>query len=83
MEYTIRYTNQAVTPWGRMVLLRQMLNKIGFKRQVEQCGDLPAPGSNRGYSRILFSKHLVRGESFFFLHTEITRQDEVLKQIFG
>jgi hypothetical protein len=86
MEYTIRYTNQAVTPWGGMVLLRQMLDKIGFKKQVEQCVDLPAPGSNRGYSpQAIVESFLVSiwcGANRFS-HTEITRQDEVLKQIFG
>lgn len=85
MEYTIQYTNQEITPWGGMSLLKQMLDKIGFRKQIGLCKDLPQPGSNRGYqpSTII--------ESFLvsiwcganrFLHTELTRRDEVLRKIF-
>jgi hypothetical protein len=52
MEFDISYTNQEITPWGGMVLMHQMLDKIGFKTQVENCVDLPLPGSNRGYSPV-------------------------------
>lgn len=86
MKFEISYTNQEITPWGGMVLLRQMLDKIDFKSQVESCYDLPQPGSNRGYSPLSII------ESFLvsiwcganrFLHTEVTRHDAVLKNIFG
>jgi hypothetical protein len=50
MKFDISYTNQEITPWGGMVFLRQMLDKIEFKTRVEECTDLPQPGSNRGYS---------------------------------
>ena len=30
MKYEISYTNKEITPWGGMVFLRQMLNKIGI-----------------------------------------------------
>jgi len=86
MKYEISYTNQEITPWGGMVLLRKMLDQIGFKSQVEGCHDLPQPGSNRGYTPLSIL------ESFLvsiwcgankFMHTEVTRHDEVLKKIFG
>jgi len=86
MEFDISYTNQEITPWGGMVFLRQMLDKIGFKSQVENCVDLPQPGSNRGYPPVSII------ESFLvsiwcganrFIHTEVTRHDEALKKIFG
>ena len=86
MEFEISYTNQEITPWGGMVLLRQMLEKIRFRKQVGACMDLPQPGSNRGYSPATII------ESFLvsvwcganrFMHTEITRHDAVLKKIFG
>jgi len=86
MEFDISYTNQEITPWGGMVFLRQMLDKIGFKTQVESCLDLPQPGSNRGYLPISII------ESFLvsiwcganrFMHTELTRHDPALKKIFG
>jgi hypothetical protein len=85
MEFEISYTNQEITPWGGMVFLRQMLDKIGFKTQVENCLDLPHPGSNRGYSPVSII------ESFLvsiwcganrFMHTEVTRHDGALKKIF-
>jgi recombinational DNA repair protein (RecF pathway) len=50
IEFDISYANQEITPWGGMVFLLQMLDKIGFKSQVESCIGLPKPGSNRGYS---------------------------------
>jgi len=52
MEFNISYTNQEITPWGGMVFLRQMLDKIGLKSQVVSCMDLPLPGSNKGYSPV-------------------------------
>jgi hypothetical protein len=85
MKFEISYTNQEITPWGGMVFLRQMLDKIGFKAQIEQCPHLPQSGSNRGYS----PKTII--ESFIvsvwcganrFMHTELTRHDSVLKKIF-
>jgi Transposase DDE domain group 1 len=86
MEFDISYTNQEITPWGGMVLLKQMMRKIGFKNVISECASLPQPGSNRGYSPTAII------ESFLvsiwcganrFLHTEITRHDEALKKIFG
>ena len=41
MEFDISYTNKAVTPWGGMVFLRQMLQKIGFRELIEKNVDLP------------------------------------------
>ena len=86
MEFDISYTNQEITLWGGMVFLCQKLDKIGFKMQVENCLDLPHPGSNKGYSPCSII------ESFLvsiwcganrFMHTEVTRHDEALKKIFG
>jgi hypothetical protein len=41
MEFDISYTNKEVTPWGGMVFLRQMLQKIGFRELIEKNVDLP------------------------------------------
>ena len=85
MEFEISYTNKEITPWGGMVLLKQMLKKIGFKQVISTCRDLPNPKSNRGY----FPATIV--ESFLvsiwsganrFLHTEVTRHDKALGEIF-
>lgn len=34
MKFDIGYTDKAITPWGGMVLLRGMLDKIGFQQVV-------------------------------------------------
>lgn len=86
MEYEIDYTDLDVSPWGGLALMRQMLNQCGFRAALESCADLPKPGSNRGH----VVAELV--ESFIvsvwcganrFLHTEVTRQDEALRKVFG
>lgn len=86
MKFEISYTNQEITPWGGMVFLRQLSEKIDLRTQVESCVDLPQPGSNRGYNPVSII------ESFLvsiwcganrFLHTEITRHDTALQKIFG
>jgi len=41
MEFDISYTHKEVTPWGGMVFLRQMLQKIGFRELIEKNVDLP------------------------------------------
>ncbi|UKJ06955.1 IS1380 family transposase [Solitalea lacus] len=85
MELEIGYTDKELTPWGGMVLLRKMLDKIGFGQKLTECADLPQPGSNRGYD----AKTII--ESFMvsvwcganrFLHTEVTRHDAALAKIF-
>jgi len=86
MEFEIGYTDKEITPWGGMVFMRQMLDKIGFRKIVAGQVDLPVSGSNRGYS----STTIV--EAFLvsiwcganrFLHTEITRHDAALSKIFN
>lgn len=86
MDFEIAYTDKEITPWGGMVLLKKMLDRMCFAKEVENCIDLPQPGSNRGY------KPLPIIESFLvsiwsgankFLHTEITRHDLALCDIFG
>lgn len=85
MEFDISYTDKEITPWGGMALLRQMLEKIGFKKVIEGCADLPLPKSNRGYppSTIIesFLVSIWSGANRF-LHTEVTRHDKALGDIF-
>lgn len=33
MDFEIAYNNKEVTPWGGMVLLRQILEKINFQER--------------------------------------------------
>ena len=85
MEFDISYTSKEITPWGGMVFLNQMLQKIGFRELVEQNSDLPRPGSNRGYKTSTIIEGFVTSiwcGANRFLHTEVTRHDAVLGKIF-
>jgi hypothetical protein len=85
MEFKISYTDKEITPWGGMYLLKQMLKEIGFRNVMSNCPDLPTPGSNRGYSPIVILESFlvsIWSGANRFLHTEITRHDKVLSDIF-
>lgn len=41
MKYELSFSNKEVTPWGGMVFLKQMLDKIGFQEQILNCSSLP------------------------------------------
>ena len=85
MEFEISYTNREITPWGGMVFLKQMLRKIGFRELIEQNPDLPQPGSNRGYQSSTIIESFITSiwcGANRFLHTEVTRHDAALGQIF-
>jgi len=49
MEIKIDFTDKSITPWGGMILLKNMLDQMGFREVVGKCPALPQPGSNRGY----------------------------------
>ena len=86
MEFDISYTSKEITPWGGMVFLKQMLEKIGFRELVEQNPDLPRPGSNRGYKTATIIEGFITSiwcGANRFLHTEVTRHDSALGKIFG
>jgi hypothetical protein len=86
MEFDISYTSKEITPWGGMVFLRQMLQKIGFRELVESNPDLPVSGSNRGYKTATIVEGFITSiwcGANRFLHTEVTRHDAALGMIFG
>jgi len=86
MEFNISYTSKEITPWGGMVFLKQMLNKIGFRELVENNPDLPISGSNRGYKTSTIIEGFITSiwcGANRFLHTEVTRHDTALSKIFG
>ena len=86
MEFEIGYTDKEITPWGGMVFMRQMLDKMGFRKVVKGQADLPVAGSNRGYSATTiveaFMVSIWCGANRF-LHTEVTRHDNALSKIFN
>jgi hypothetical protein len=85
MNLKIEFTDKEVTPWGGIVILKRILDKIGFEKILSKT-DIPKPGSNRDYSPtqlvISFMVSIWCGANRF-LHTEVTRQDGVIKNIFG
>lgn len=86
MEFDIGFTDREITPWGGMVFLKQMLQKIGFSKLIDASPDLPVPGSNRGYSSTTIIESFIASiwcGANRFLHTEVTRHDAVLGNIFG
>lgn len=85
MNIDIELIDKEITPWGGMIFLRQMLEKLNFKDQVAGCIDLPVPGSNCGYSpQSIIEAFIVSiwcGANRF-QHTEIMRQDKAVADIF-
>lgn len=85
MEFEISYTSKEITPWGGMVFLKQMMEKIGFRKLVEDNPDLPVSGSNRGYKTATIVEGFITSiwcGANRFLHTEVTRHDAALGKIF-
>jgi len=86
MEFDISYTSKEITPWGGMVFLKQMLQKIGFRELIERNPDLPISGSNRGYRTAAIVEGFITSiwcGANRFLHTEVTRHDKALGRVFG
>lgn len=56
MEFEIGYTDKEITPWGGMVFMRQMLDKIGFRKVINAQGDLPVPALTGAMLPVLLLK---------------------------
>jgi len=85
MDFDISYTSKEITPWGGMIFLKQMLQKIGFREIVKNNPDLPVSGSNRGYKTYTIIESFITSiwcGANRFLHTEVTRHDAALGKIF-
>jgi hypothetical protein len=86
MRFELSFTNKEITPWGGMLCLKQMLDRIGFRKQREYCESLPVLNSNRAYSILLLLESFITGiwrGANRFLHTEIIRPDRAPGKIFG
>jgi hypothetical protein len=85
MEFNISYTNKEITPWGGMIFLKQMLQKISFRERIIKCADLPQPRSNRGHKVTTIVEAFITSiwcGANRFMHTEVTRHDIALGRIF-
>ena len=85
MKFELSFTDKEITPWGGMVFLKQMLDKIGFQEQIKNCDALPASQSNNSYKKEVLLESFITSiwcGANRFLHTEITRSDRALGKIF-
>jgi hypothetical protein len=84
-EIKVEFTDQKVTAWGGMKLMKDMLDNIGIKEFMSDL-DLPEKGSNRGYEPIqiieCFWTSIWIGAGRFS-HSAYLRYDKVLQEIFG
>jgi hypothetical protein len=86
LKFELSFTNKEITPWDGMVFLKQMLDKIEFKNQIYNCKSLPTQNSNRGYDISVILESFITSiwcGANRFLHTEVTRADKTLGNIFG
>ncbi|MFK7106459.1 transposase [Flavobacterium oreochromis] len=86
MKFELSFTNKEITPWGGMVFLKQMLDKISFKTHIDNCNSLPTQNSNQGYDISVILESFITSiwcGANRFLHTEVTRADRALGDILG
>lgn len=86
MNFDLSFTNKEITPWGGMVFLKQMLDKIDFKSQINSCESLPCQNSNRAHDVDVILESFMTSVwcgANRFLHTEVTRHDKALGKIFN
>lgn len=84
MDYKLEFVDKEITPFGGLAVLKQMLDKMQLKEFLSSL-PLPEQGSNRSYNPvdivISFMLSVWCGANRFS-HTEITRYDNTLKNIF-
>lgn len=84
-DYEIEYSDEKVTAWGGMRLMKEVLERSGVSRIIGELA-LPEPGSNRGYEpQVVVESYLVNVwmGCYRMSHTEVLRHDETLKALFG
>ncbi|WP_082752999.1 transposase [Capnocytophaga haemolytica] len=85
LDYTLSFTNKEVTPWCGMVFLKQMLQKMNFREQIQQCTCMPTQESNNSYKPDTILESFITSiwcGANRFLHTEQIRGDRALCKIF-
>jgi hypothetical protein len=86
MQFELSFTSKEITPWGGMVFLKQMLDKLRFKDVIQTCTALPTQNSNRGHRIDVLLESFITSiwcGANRFLHTETTRNDKALSKIFN
>ena len=85
MNLKLAFTDKEITPWSGMIFMKKLLDQTGIFSELVKSG-LPEQGSNRGYDPLqLITSFMVSvwcGANRFE-HLEVSRFDDVLRQIFG
>jgi len=84
-DIQISFTDKELTSWGGMILLKKLIERSRINEQLEAL-NLPKQGSNRGYNPIQLINQFwvsVWSGANRFEHLEVTRQDEVIRKMFG
>ena len=79
------FSDKAVTPWGGLRLVQEMLIRMRFRDALKASG-LPQPQSNRGYDPVVMMEAFIVCVwigGVRFSHTSVVRFDEALREIFG
>ncbi|MDP1552632.1 MAG: IS1380 family transposase [Methanobacteriaceae archaeon] len=85
MEIKIAFTDKDISPWGGMSLMKTLVAKSKIEEKLQEL-NLPEPGSNRGYKPIDIIKSFwlsIWCGANRFIHTEVTRQDKVMQEVYG
>lgn len=85
MDLKIEFTDKDLTPWAGISLLKNMVDRMGFESFLNDL-DLPSQGSNRGYNPSQLIQQFITSVwcgANRFEHTEITRQDDVIRSFMG
>lgn len=85
MDYKIEFTNKEISPWSGILMMIRMLERMDFEASLNRLS-LPPQGSNRGYSPAQLVKQFMTSVwcgANKFEHTEVTRQDEVIRKFWN
>lgn len=85
MSLTVEFSDKKVTPWGGLILMKELLDRTGIREKLRTLG-LPESQSNNSIDSLTIV------ESFFaavwigataFSQTAVIKLDETVKEIFG
>lgn len=85
MDLRIEFTDKEITPWGGMILMKEIIKRSGINEILQNIG-LPTQNSNRGYNPVQLINNFWIGiwsGANRFEHLEVTRHDRVIQKMFG
>jgi hypothetical protein len=85
VDFKISFTDKPISAWGGMVIMQRLIERSGILSILSKL-DLPAQGSNRGYSPLQLIQAFwvsVWCGANRFMHLEVLRMDSTLQKLFG